>query len=468
MKEDIYKTLRPNVLIIQTDQQALWSIGCYGGKLVETPYIDRIADEGVLFEECYTPSAVCTPSRGAFVTGRYPHTNGAYRNGVAMKMDEHTLGHAFSEAGYHTGYIGKWHLDGPIYPGFIQEGHNMGFMDYRYMFNSSHDKKVMVEEDGTIRFTMDEDGDQESYMTDFLTHRAIDYMKTHVHEPFMLMLSIPDPHSPYTVREPYKSLFDPAQMPIPDNFSQGNLPDWAEQDEWGRENDRYAFSVTDRVGLLRSDKANYLGEVKCIDDNIGKLLDTLETLELLDNTLIVFTSDHGDYMGEHGLTGKNNIYDSVYKVPLLMRWPEGIKPKQKIGEYVTIVDFKQTLLGMLNIPCRGNEQGRDASCLCIESKHVEKEGWVNEVYIHPNDVPRAGIITPEYELAYVGFGWERDFEFEDHVLFDRIGDPQQERNLFQEPDYQDIIQELTEKIVVHHKQYGPEKADLPRVLASHM
>lgn len=475
---------RPNVVIIQTDQQSMWSIGAYGGTEVKTPYIDSLAEKGLCFENFYTVSAVCTPSRGCFLTGQYPHIHGAYRNDLPIKEDTITFAQSFKDNGYQTIYIGKWHLDGDARPGWIKHP-KMGFVDCEYMFNCSHDKKIVEAEKGNPQIIADEIGDEYSYTTDFLTDRAIEKMKMQADQPFLLMLSLPDPHQPYQVRAPYDTMYQPADMQIPKSFYQEQLPDWAEQDEWGRWR-YFPIEQVNREQELRRIKALYCGEVKCIDDNVGKILNFLKKQNQLENTMVIFTSDHGEYMGEHGLLEKNNLYDSVYRIPLLISWPHYLQKPKRISQYVSIIDFAQTLLTLVDLPLSGREQGRDAGVLWQQeymemddlvsrdddhkTGNINQKNWENCIYIYPSDVPRAGIITEQYQLCYVGTGWaeRQNTEFTDHILFDRRNDPEQMKNLFFNSEFSDIIKELSEQMIGHFRQTNIPLEKLPRILAEKM
>lgn len=441
-----------NLLIIQTDQQARWTLSCYGGKEVETPHIDSLCQEGVRFDEFYTPSAVCTPSRGCFLTGEYPHVHGAYRNGMAINPDQTTFAHVLQERGYETGYVGKWHLAGDEAPNWLDKRYAMGFDKCDYMINNIHQKKV-IERPGTHPALSYEIGDKETYTTDWLTDKFIQMIEETGEGPFCYMLSIPDPHQPYCVREPYDTMFEPKDVWIPETFYEQELPDWAQDDEWGRKR-YFPIDVEDREDKLRYIKSQYLGAVKCIDDNVGKILAHLEQNNLMDNTVIVFTTDHGEYMGEHGLLEKNNLYDSVYHLPLIIKSNQLFKGQRKINKYMSMVDFKGTILGLLGI----------GDTPAILKEEAIEEAWVDEIYIHPNDVPRVGIITPEYQLAYVGQGWQTEREFTDHILFHRINDPNQTNNLFNQAAYQEVVEILTQKIVNHHKALKTPLESIPVIL----
>ena len=211
-------TDRPNLLIIHTDQQSFWTLGCYGGTVVETPNIDRLAAGGAIFNNFFTNSAVCTPSRGCFVTGRYPSSHGAYTNNISLNRDEVTFAEVLRREGYRTGYVGKWHLDGDPRPGWVHPERSMGFEDARYMFNRGHWKKVedfpMNKKDQPVVHPYSVIGDEATYATDWLTNKTLAFLDVEDDRPFCHMLSLPDPHGPVQVRAPYDTMFAPEDMPL--------------------------------------------------------------------------------------------------------------------------------------------------------------------------------------------------------------------------------------------------------------
>ncbi|MEO1236363.1 MAG: sulfatase-like hydrolase/transferase [Planctomycetota bacterium] len=444
-------TKKPNLLLVLTDQQSCWTLGCYGGTLIETPHIDRLAAEGMTLDHCITPSAVCTPSRGCLLTGQYPHQHGARHNDLELNRDARTWAHQLSDAGYHTGYAGKWHLDGKTRPGWVHPERACGFRDARFMFNRGHWKKITQDVPNAEPTVFVEDiiGDEESYPTDWLTRITQDFLNDQAQnrpdQPFAFMLSIPDPHGPYRVRKPYDTMYDPAAMPIPETFDQTDLPDWAA--ELRREH--YGRDHPDPKGLLRHNMSQYCGEVKLIDDRIGDLLATLGANGQLDETIVVFCSDHGDYMGEHGLMEKNWVYESTYRVPFIVRYPEAVPRGSRLDRLVSFVDVQSTLLGLMGVPAAGTEAGRDASPL-LRGEAVD--GWVDEAFLHHASLNMAGIFTDRFELAHV-----RDSE--DSVLFDRREDPLQVNNLFRDPAYAEEIDRLNARILEHHDEVGTPGQD---------
>jgi uncharacterized sulfatase len=233
-------------------------------------------------------------------------------------------------------------------------------------------------------------------------------------------------------------------MELPETFHQKNLPSWAEkmrqQDvEW-----EHVSSEDDprREAIFRKWKSQYLGEIKCIDDNVGRILKTLREQNQLDNTLIIFTSDHGEYMGEHGLYFKNALYEPAHHVGTLMRWPGGIRPGTVVEECVANVDVLPTLAGLLSLKTSGREQGRDASPLLRQ----EKIDWKDEAFIHKDYFSQSGVFTQEWELGLDKSG--------DSVLFDRKRDPLQVNNLYRDPAHKPIVEELTERTIRHNQKVG--------------
>ena len=335
---------RPNVLVIHTDQQSAWTIGAYGGTLVETPHIDSLAKQGAIFTNFFTNSALCTPSRGCFLTGRYPHRNGAYTNDIPLNKVEQTFASFFKSAGYDTGYAGKFHLGGRPKPGWISTGAQFGFTDSRYLFNRGHWKKIDQAPGKKPRVNpYHVMGDKQTYTTDWLAQKTIDFVTTKRAKPFCYMVSIPDPHGPYSVRKPYDKMFDPAKVPLPESYFKAgkNRPAWVKPSKrLGKKN---------RTQRLRKFKSQYLGEVKCIDDNVGKILRALKDSNQLDNTIIVFTTDHGEYMGEHGMMGKNSLYETAYRIPFIVRYPAKIPAGTKVSKIASTVDFTPGILKLAGL-----------------------------------------------------------------------------------------------------------------------
>lgn len=427
---------KPNVVIIHTDQHSTWTLGCYGGSIIKTPFIDSIAEEGARLNNFYCNVGVCTPSRGCFFSGQYLDQNGAYHNDLPLNRDVETFGEMARQKGYNTAYFGKWHLDGDAKPGFLTKERSMGFTDCKYMWNRGHWKSV---NDGAPRVSK-EVGDKEHYTTDFITDKTIDFIKSQQDNPFLAVLSIPDPHTPYEVRAPFDGLVDPSLMTTPDTFDQQNTPSWIKQKFWHK--------PQNSLDKYKKSKAQYYGMVKCIDDNVGKIIHTLKESGVYDNTIIVFTTDHGEYMGEHGgLLGKNQFYQTAYRIPFLIRYPQKIKAGQVIQQHITTVDFKMTLASLMGITPKKASDGRDmAPLLEGKAKKIDKDYAV--VCRHGRSPKSAfiGLYNEDYSICYSNSG-------KDHLLFDMKKDPEQLHNIFYDESAKKVRKKLTRVLVKHIEQY---------------
>ena len=433
--------IKPNILLIYTDQQALWTISAYAGKTaianeIHTPNIDRIAKEGILLENYFTNSAVCTPSRGCFVSGLYPHQHGAYANNIPLKnnaLGDGTWGSVLQKEGYKTSWIGKWHLDGKGKPKLFANA--LGFEGGKWRWNRGHWKGVISEGKGLatrIKKLTKKILSNEHYTTNWLTDRAIDFIKYHVNHkkntPFALTISFPDPHGPHEIYAKYAKMYR-GKVSLPKSMDENydnNRPNWANSHK--------------KRNILKS-KTRYLGMVKCIDDNVGRLLDVLDEHKITDNTIVIFTTDHGEFMGEHGMTGKNKMYEPAFHIPFLIKWPKHIPQNVQIDNFITTVDVKNTLLSLLGIDKGVNyTEGKNASSILFGGN--TSKDWENIAYLHHASFNATGIVTPDWFMAHV--------KGRDSVLFNRKNDLEQIHNLAYDSDYADIMEILTEKLYRHH------------------
>ncbi len=366
---------RPNLLVIHTDEHNFRTLGAYrallppeqafiwgAGLAVETPNIDWLAKHGAICDRFYATSPVCTPSRASLVSGRYPQRTGAITNDVPMHDSIVTFAEVLRRSGYATGYAGKWHLDGPARPGWAPS-RQFGFEDNRYMFNRGHWKKLADSAAGPKVDAVDANGDpsydlngadSSSFTTDFLADRAVDFIRKQKDRPFCYMVSIPDPHGPNRVRLPYDTMFMNLKLEQPRSArSPGTgLPS-------------YASVVPDAFDA--AEMARYFGMVKCIDDNVGKIMKALREAGVLEKTFIVFTSDHGDLCGEHGRYNKGVPLEASARIPFLIYAPGVIRPGKVVSQALATVDFKPTILALMGVTPPTPDDGRDASSLFLES-----------------------------------------------------------------------------------------------------
>lgn len=377
------QTKKPNLIIIHTDEHSFRTLGCYRDLMpkeqafvwgpdakVETPNIDKIADEGVICTSYYASSPVCTPSRASLMTGLYPQATGAPKNGLHLNEDVPTFAKLLRDQGYATSYVGKWHLAGNgNYTFNIKD--NGGFDDNRYMMTGGHAPYFNIANGGFVpvqgaklNSLLDSEKKNLVYGTDFFTDKALEILERDKSKPFCLMVSFPNPHTPDVARPPYDKMFAdmPAEMPqTMKDAKAGGLPAWA-QDENNSADEKGGFNVE----ALR----NYFGMVKCIDDNVGRILKFLESNNLSDNTIIVFTSDHGDMYYEHNRVNKGVPYEASARIPFVLRYPNKIKAGKVINTAYTNIDFTPTILGIMGITAKNKFHGLNASADFLNQEKV--------------------------------------------------------------------------------------------------
>ena len=345
--------MRPNILWICTDQQRYDTLGCYGNNSVTTRNIDRLAREGTRFEYAFSQSPVCTPSRGAFLTGRYPRTCRIRQNGAAVPGTEVLVTRMLADAGYHCGLSGKLHLS-PCHPEYLGAGGREARIDDGYeTFHWSHGSGSMKPAQNDYHRWLDEQGlawesrpfedyprirtamTRDTSQTAWCTDKAIEFINKHVDEPWLFSVNIFDPHAgfdpPMEYLSPYLERLD--DIPLP-SYVEGELhgkPKWQMYDHLngayggGAPNLAYArLSASDH----RHIRAAYWAMCDQIDYHVGRMIRFLEESGQRENTIIIFTSDHGELIGDHGIYFKGPFfYDCSIRVPLIVSMPDTVRPQ---------------------------------------------------------------------------------------------------------------------------------------------
>ena len=456
---------QPNLLVIMTDEHNFRTLGCYRELMspeqafvwgkdvkVDTPHIDWLAKNGAIADRFYATSPVCTPSRAALVSGLYPHNTGAHINNLPMSDRVVTFAEVLRRRGYATGYAGKWHLDNDARPGW-QPPRKFGFEDNRYMFNRGHWKNLQLTSDGARVGATDARGtptyalngaDAKTFTTDFLADRAVEFIRANRDKPFCYMLSIPDPHGPNTVRAPYDTMFDPAKFKQPHSATQS-----------GQKLPSYAATVVEQFN--QQQMALYFGMVKCIDDNIGKLLAALRETGLLEKTFIVLTSDHGDMCGEHGRHNKGIPLEASARVPFIVYAPGVVPPRTQIKAALANVIFKPTILSLMGVPNPDAAEGRDVSALFRG---------------RPTDSPEPAFLRIGSGEEGGGRGWLGAFTRRhklvvgadgEPALFDLETDPDELNNLFTSPAHREIVRTLGRALADYAKKNRDPHGQIPAV-----
>lgn len=438
--------VRPNLMIIQTDEHNFRTLGCYREQLshdranvwgegnnVETPNIDYLAHNGIMFTRFYAATPVCSPSRGSLVSGMYPQNTGVPVNDVPMKDEIVTFAQVMNEAGYKTGYIGKWHLDGTGKPEWAPV-RKFGFQDNRYMYNRGHWKNMVETANGPKIGATNNKGnpvynlngaDEKSFTTDFLADRAVQFIKKHTSQSFCLYLSIPDPHGPDLVRPPYNQMYTnlPYKAPATYNVDATNAPSWAKP-----------------AKNAPIDQSQYFGMVKCIDDNIGKIIDYLKESGLIYNTIIVFTSDHGDLRAEHHRENKGVPLEASAKVPFIVFYPAEIPSGSVINKAFNTVDFAPTILNFLGQKVPAEMQGRNFSDLLIHPEN--QKDWEDITFMRSTGQGNTGnwvaAVTSRYKLILS----KNDAPW----LIDMQKDPNELINFIDKPENAEIVKNLAKKL----------------------
>ncbi len=465
----LFANQSPNLLIIHTDEHNFRTLGCYrdtlpkeqalmwGEDVVETPNIDWLAKNGALCTGFYATTPVCSPSRAAFISGQYPQNTPVTTNNIPLSDDVISFAEILKRNAYKTGYAGKWHLNGTGKPQWKPD-RQFGFEDNRYMFNRGHWKKLEITADGPRVAARTKKGkkgrkgkkaetgawpsysvdgaDEKSFTTDFLADRAIEFIEQNQSKPFCYMVSIPDPHGPDTVRKPYDIMYSNIKFKLPRTFNKPdkNLPGWGEK-------------KIKNAGRIAKGIKKYYGMVKCIDDNTGKILESLRKLNLMENTIIVFTSDHGDLYGEHGRNNKGVPFEASAKIPFIIYYPDKIKAGLIIKETLGCVDFLPTILNIMGFKTAGKEEGRDASELFTTGK--APSSWKDITFIRGTwSNPKArwiAAVTKQYKVVYA--------PNENPWLFDNKADIDEIKNFYKDKKYRKVIRNLSKEILAYGKKY---------------
>ncbi|NLR93399.1 PKD domain-containing protein [Flammeovirga agarivorans] len=380
---------KPNILIIHTDEHNFKTISKYreldmhSGDLtneeyynpwnatdvVTTPNMDRIGTEGAVSTKHYVTSPTCTPSRASLMTSMYPGSTGAARNDRPMNEDIKTFAHVLKDNGYSTSYVGKWHLEGKDDPAnqVWGAGRNFGFDNIEWRIEKEH--WTWYNEDGVPPYDWGEQGKPNGewiYATEFYTNKAIEIMDKDISEdkPFCLLVSIPDPHTPNHSAPEYQDWCRNVNFTAPYTYdltydTEGVRPNWADKEN---NNDvhphSHRYSEFDEFYMQE-----YWGMVKAVDDNIGRMFDLLEEKGQLDNTIIVYTVDHGDMLFEYSRINKGVPYESSAKVPFMIRYPKKIPSGKVVTTPHVNVDVGPTLLSLAGLPTMEDVHGQDISRL---------------------------------------------------------------------------------------------------------
>ncbi len=422
---------RPNILLIMSDDHAAQAIGSYGSKINATPQIDRIATQGMRFANCFVTNSICTPSRAAILTGTYAHRNGV-KNFDPLDQRQPTLPRLLQDAGYYTAVVGKWHLmTDPA--GFDSWSVLPGQGKY-------HDPEFLEPGGGRTHPT--------GYVTDLITDKALAVLEGRPRDrPFFLLCHHKAPHDEWEYDEKHAKLYRDETIPEPATlFDAGEGRASAlrlTQQKIGLQHTEFAAETGHKSGKARTQaqyqrfiKA-YLRCVAAVDDNVGRLLDYLDRTGLAGETIVIYTSDQGCFLGEHGLYDKRFMYEESLRMPLLVRWPGKVAAGGVNKDIVLNVDFAPTLLECAGVAIPAAMQGQSFRPLLEGNRPSD---WRTAMYYryyfsHFNTEPHYGVRTLEWKLIH----YNRLGEWE---LFDLKSDPSELHNLYEDPAHAGRIGDL--------------------------
>ena len=473
---DAVEQERPNIIFIMTDDHTTQAMSCYGGNLIETPNMDRIADEGMRFDNCYATNALSGPSRACILTGKFSHKNGFTDNASTFDGSQLTFPKVMRENGYATGVVGKWHLISKP-QGFDHWSILLGQNEQGNYF------KPVFYENGTV---VKEDG----YVTDVITDKAIEFIDdVHDEKPFMLMLHHKAPHRNWMPAPRHLGIFNDTVFPEPETLfddyegrgeaarSQDMNIENTLEDEWDlklltREeilagNNRlhdvyirmpeevqhkwdsvYAPRIAEyRSGKLQGDELvrwkyqqymrDYLATAMSVDESIGRVMEYLEEIGELDNTVIVYTSDQGFFLGEHGWFDKRFMYEECLRMPFVIRYPKMIKAGSTSKAICMNVDFGPTFLDLAGIEVPSEMQGRSFRKV-LEKKGRIPAGWREAAYYHYYEYPAEHSVKRHYGIRTSDCKLIHFYnDIDQWEMYDMKADPQEMRNVYDDPAYAD-------------------------------
>jgi arylsulfatase A-like enzyme len=416
------KPRRPNILLIVPDQLRAQALGCMGNDDVKTPNIDRLASQGVLFQQTFANTPVCCPARAIMLTGKYPHKNGMVCNDLRLRESETTLTELLKEAGYQTGLIGKWHLDGGKRdPGFVPPGPRRQGFDFWAACECRHDhfRPVYFRNDAKpIR--------PGKFEAEALTDVAEEFIRANRTRPFFLMLSMGPPHDPYGAPERYMKLYDSQKLTMRPNWKEG----------------------VRQAG--RKEIAAYYAAITAIDDQVGRLMRLLDDLALEKDTIVVFTSDHGDMLGSQGERLKRKPWEESIRVPGIFRCPERIKESRRTDALLSHVDLAPTLLSLCGATIPKDMQGRDLSQVVMGAKEEGPDSVFFQIF-----VPFAGDGTPN---PWRGVRTQRHMfartEGKPWVLYDLKNDLYELKNLAKDETNAALLRQLDARLTKWMRDTG--------------
>jgi len=455
---------RPNILFIMSDDHAAHAIGAYGSVINETPNIDRIASEGARFDNVFCGNAICAPSRATILSGTHSHINGVLTLADRFDGSQTTFPKLMRADGYQTAIFGKWHL------GHGEEADPTGFDTWSILPGQGayHNPAFYVQ---------GEERQFEGYATDLITDFSLDWLNHRDPDrPFMLMTHHKAPHRPWEPDEKHAHMYDDIEIPVPETFDDDYATRPAAEAALmrvGRDMTFTDLKAEPPTGLPAEEEKHwayqryikdYLRCVASVDDNVGRLLDWLDDTGLAENTIVIYTSDQGFFLGDHGWYDKRFMYEESLRMPFVMRFPKEINAGTVVDDMVSNIDFGPTFLDYAGLDVPNEMQGKSFRTI---PQGTTPDGWRESIYyrywMHLGDhgvAAHYGVRTATHKLIHyygkaLGTAGSIDRDTDPYwELFDLETDPNELNNVYGKPDFAEVQRELTEELERLRVHYG--------------
>ncbi len=471
---------RPNILYIMSDDHAANAISCYGSRLAEaapTPNIDRLASEGMRLTRCFCTNSICVPSRASIITGTYSHINGVYTLADSIDPERENVAKILGRNGYKTAIIGKWHL----------HTDPSGFDYWNVLPGQGRYHNPVLREIGAENPRI-----YEGHSTDVIAGLAIDWMKDRDKDaPFFLMCHFKAPHEPWDYARRYKEYLEDVEIPEPESL-------WEDKSHRSEGSREYGFTIETMAERQTKEKYHsdppqdwsgmseteikkkayqvflkrYLRTIRGVDDNVGRILDFLDDSGLTENTVVIYSSDQGYFLGEHNYIDKRWMFEESLQMPFIVRYPGEIEAGSVNGDIAINVDFAPTFLDYAGVETPRSMQGRSMRPLF---RGKTPDNWRDAMYyrywMHTNRPAHYGLRTARYKLIYfyglplgmtgtrkeaTKVGWE---------LYDLEKDPKELLNVYDDPSYRNVVKELKKRLTEEKERLGDSDDKYPKLAA---
>ncbi len=474
---------RPNILFVFTDDHASHAISAYGSVINTTPNLDRLANEGMLFRNAFVTNSICAPSRAVILTGKHSHLNGILDNRLEFDGSQVTFPKLLQAAGYETAVIGKWHL----------KSTPTGFDYWRVLRGQGpYYNPLFLTPEGEANYT--------GYTTEIITDLALEWLRSgrDPERPFMLMYQHKAPHRRWEPGPDYLTMYDDVEIPEPatlfDDHTTGNrtsarltqdmsieltmdeidlklVPPRSLNDEqlevWNAayepKNEAFRELALEGDDLVRWKYQRYLKDylraVAAVDDQLGRVLAYLDDSGLADNTVVVYSSDQGFFLGDHGWFDKRWMYEESFRTPLIVRWPGVTPPSTEDSHLVQNLDFAQTFLDIAGVaagPGTAEMQGRSLVPLL---RGEDPADWRTSVYYHYYEYPAVHSVRRHYGVRTARYKLIHYYNLGEWELFDLEADPDELINLYDDPAHADLVADLEVELAQLREQYAVPQVD---------